>query len=114
MRLRLPTVLLMVAFASVAFASSRGKRARGASVFEVTGCRHCHTIDGAGGHKGPNLSGVGRRLSKAALRQQIMRGGKAMPAFGNVLDPGEIDDLIAYLHSCRKKPAKAKPASGSN
>jgi mono/diheme cytochrome c family protein len=29
-----------------------------------------------------------------------------MPAFGEVLQPQEINDLIAYLHSCRKKPAK--------
>jgi mono/diheme cytochrome c family protein len=29
-----------------------------------------------------------------------------MPAFGNILAPQEIDDLIAYLHSCRQKPAK--------
>ena len=30
-----------------------------------------------------------------------------MPAFGDVLQPDEINDLIAYLHSCREKPAQS-------
>jgi mono/diheme cytochrome c family protein len=53
-------------------------------------------------------------MPKAALRQQIVHGSKVMPAFGEVLQPDEINDLIAYLHSCREKSAKAAPAQGSN
>jgi mono/diheme cytochrome c family protein len=34
-----------------------------------------------------------------------------MPAFGNVLAPQEIDDLIAYLHSCRQKTANQTTAN---
>jgi hypothetical protein len=29
-----------------------------------------------------------------------------MPAFGDDLEPGDLKDLIAYLKSCRQKPAK--------
>jgi mono/diheme cytochrome c family protein len=54
---------------------------------------------------------VGRRKSKAALRQQIVFGSKVMPAFGDDLEPGELKDLIAYLKSCRQKPAKIERAS---
>jgi mono/diheme cytochrome c family protein len=89
-----------------AFASSRSQRAHGAQVFADTGCQHCHSIRNVGGHKGPDLSGVGRRKSKAALQQQIVYGDKFMPAFGDDLEPGDLKDLIAYLKSCRQKPAK--------
>jgi hypothetical protein len=34
-----------------------------------------------------------------------------MPAFGDDLEPGELKDLIAYLKSCRQKPAKIERAS---
>ncbi len=114
MKLRLATVLLFATYACFAFASSRSQRERGAAVFEVSGCQHCHTIHQVGGHKGPDLSDVGRRIPKAGLRQQIVHGSKVMPAFGNVLAPDEINDLIAYLHSCREKPAQATPAPSSN
>jgi mono/diheme cytochrome c family protein len=106
MKLRLPVALLLVVCSSLAFASSRKQRARGAAVFEMNGCLHCHTIHYAGGHKGPDLSGVGRRRSKAEIRRQIVYGGKGMPAFGQVLEPDEIRDLIAYLHACRERPLK--------
>lgn len=48
------------------------------------------------------------------MRQQIVYGSKVMPAFGNVLEPDELNDLIAYLRSCREKPAKPAPAADSN
>ena len=107
-------VILVLAFSSFALASSRSQKARGAAVFAVSGCQHCHTIQNVGGHKGPDLSGVGRRKSKAAMRQQIVYGGKVMPAFGDDLEPDELNDLIAYLRSCREKPAKAPRAPNSN
>jgi mono/diheme cytochrome c family protein len=114
MKLQPAIFLLLVTCASLALASSRGQRSRGAAVFEASGCQHCHTISGVGGHKGPDLSGVGRRIPKNGLREQIVHGSKIMPAFGEVLAPDEINDLIAYLHSCRKKPAKTMPAPTSN
>jgi ubiquinol-cytochrome c reductase cytochrome b subunit len=59
-----------------------------------------------GGHKGPDLTAVGRRLKKEQLRQQIVDGSKRMPPFGDVLQHQELDDLVAYLRSCRDKPKK--------
>lgn len=103
MRQLLPISLLIVACSSFAVASSGNQRTRGAAVFQTTGCQHCHTIHSVGGHKGPDLSGVGRRKSNAELRQQILKGSNVMPAFGEVLAPDELNDLIAYLHSCRDK-----------
>ena len=108
------TAVFVLAFSSFAIASSRNQRARGAAVFSESGCEHCHTIKGIGGHKGPDLSDVGRRKSKAAMRQQILYGSKVMPAFGDDLEPNEITDLIAYLRSCRAKPVKAAQTTSIN
>ena len=95
-----------LAFSGLTFASSRSQRAHGAQVFADTGCEHCHSIRNVGGHRGPDLSGVGRRKSKAELQHQIVFGDKVMPAFGDDLEPNDLKDLVAYLKSCRQKPAK--------
>lgn len=114
MRLLLSVAAFALMFSSFAIASSRSQRVHGAAVFSRSGCQHCHSIGGVGGHKGPDLSGVGRRKSKAAMRQQIVFGSKVMPAFGDDLEPDELRDLIAYLRSCRQKPAKTLQVSNSN
>jgi mono/diheme cytochrome c family protein len=33
-------------------------------------------------------------------------GGKGMPPFGEILKPNELNDLIAYLESCKAEPRK--------
>lgn len=99
--------LLFCFFAAVpAFASSRSQRARGEALYASSGCSYCHSIRNVGGHRGPDLSGVGRKLKKAEIRKQIVNGSKVMPAFGNVLTSPQIDDLVAYLRSCRDKTAQ--------
>ncbi len=82
---------------------SADPRIRGAQAFAGNGCAQCHTIRHSGGSKGPDLSGVGRRLSDEQIRTQIQNGGKQMPPFGEVLRVSETDDLVAYLHSRRDK-----------
>ena len=85
------------------FSSSRSQRVHGAAVFAESGCAHCHTIRNSRGHKGPDLSGVGRTLKEAQMRQQIIQGSKMMPPFGDVLQGTDLADLLSYLHSCRDK-----------
>jgi mono/diheme cytochrome c family protein len=92
-----------------ALASSRTQRARGAADFTSTGCDHCHSIRGAGGHRGPDLSGVGRRRSKSAIRSQVLNGGKAMPPFSDALSSAEVNDLVAYLRSLKDKTPAHPP-----
>jgi len=109
-RLAVAAILLWFTLTSPALASSRAQRARGAADFVSTGCDHCHSIRQSGGHRGPDLSGVGRRKGKTAIRNQILYGSKVMPAFGDVLSHDEVNDLVAYLRSCRdKKPANPSP-----
>jgi mono/diheme cytochrome c family protein len=99
-------VLALTAAVPATHASSRAQRTHGAELFNANGCVHCHTIGSVGGNKGPNLSGVGRTAAPAAMRKQIVEGGKGMPAFGEVLEPKDIEDVIAYLRSCKAKPKK--------
>ena len=104
MRLGFAGLVLLAAGSAMAMASSRSHREHGAEVYSANGCRHCHTIANVGGHKGPDLSSVGRTAKKAAIRKQIVYGSKIMPAFGEMLSPAEVDDLVAYLRSCKAKP----------
>ena len=92
---------------SCGLAGAESGRERGAALFQQKGCAHCHAINGAGGHKGPDLSAVGTRLKPAAIQRQIVSGGLAMPAFGEALSPGETKDLVSFLHTCRKNLAPA-------
>jgi mono/diheme cytochrome c family protein len=107
MNLFRPALVLALAVTSSlsAFALSSAKR-RGAAVFADNGCQHCHSIHHDGGTKGPDLSGVGRLLSKTQIRMQVLQGGQQMPSFAGVLQKSEVDDLVAYLHSCRDKKPK--------
>lgn len=93
----------LMIFSPTGFASSRSQRKHGALVFATSGCTHCHSIHNEGGHKGPDLSGVGRRLKKDQMRRQIEDGSKLMPPFRDELQDADLADLLAYLHSCRDK-----------
>lgn len=96
-------VVMLMACTSSSFASSHSQRAQGATVFAASGCSHCHSIREVGGHKGPDLSGVGRRLKKDQIRLQIINGSKRMPPFVDSLQEAEVTDLVSYLRSCRDK-----------
>jgi len=95
-----------LAYVSCFPAFAESAKQRGANTFVVNGCQHCHTIHGQGGERGPDLSGVGRALNKTQIRTQITHGGRQMPSFGDILKESEVDDLVAYLHSCRDKKPK--------
>jgi mono/diheme cytochrome c family protein len=92
--------------------SSKSKDA-GATLFHEKGCEHCHGANGRGGDLGPDLSTVGKRLNKQQIEHQIHNGGAAMPAFGDVLQPDEIKDLVDFLHAKRKTPKTAATATQS-
>jgi mono/diheme cytochrome c family protein len=103
MKAWLSAIAALLLLSPAGFASSRSQREHGASVFAASGCAHCHSIRNEGGHKGPDLSGVGRRLNKDQMRRQIVDGSKVMPSFGDDIQGAELADLLSYLHSCRDK-----------
>ncbi len=71
---------------------------RGRSLF-LRNCAHCHGDD-ARGDEGPDLHGLHR--TDDWLARRINNGLKGeMPAFGEKFSAGDVNALIAYLHTLR-------------
>ena len=83
---------------------------RGSAIFTNNGCINCHSIAGSGGHKGPDLTHVGDRLTLDQLTWRILYGGNGMPPYGETLTAQEADVLIAFLQQqTSDQPGKATP-----
>src|SRR5580692_8487375 len=95
-------VLLLVHY-SPAQAAGPDPRQHGAAIFQTAGCERCHSITGVGGDRAPDLGAVGKHHSSDSIKKQIIKGGHGMPPFGEVLKASEVDDLVAFLESCRSK-----------
>ena len=82
---------------------------QGALVLQNKQCRNCHSLDGIGGQRGPDLSRVATKLTKDQLIRQVIQGGGNMPAYGKNLSPAEVDALVAFmmtLHPPNELPAR--------
>jgi len=81
----------------------------GAKLFEQKSCLKCHLIAGHGGRRGPELTFVADKLTRDNLTIRIVNGGVNMPAFGAMLKPSEINDLVAFLETRTKmnEPGRA-------
>ncbi len=73
----------------------------GADLMYKKACLYCHSISGDGGHRGPDLTKVGNRLTKEELKIRIVNGGGNMPAFGGNLSSKELNSLVAFLSTRR-------------
>jgi len=71
-------------------------------------CDRCHAPYSSRGRQGPSLKGVFKKqyLSMSGMpanddrvRDIVSIGRNKMDGFGNILTPGQVDDLIAYLHT---------------
>ena len=82
-------------------ASAGPSATAGAHVFFDKGCIYCHDVDGDGGHRGPNLSRVGDRLSADQLIIRINDGGHNMPAFAGRITRDDLATLVTFLQSLR-------------
>ena len=77
----------------------------GAALVHQKGCLYCHEIDGYGGHRGPELSDIGQRLTQADLIIRINNGGYNMPSFAASLNAQELADMVAFLQTRRFSPS---------
>ena len=69
-------------------------------------------LEGTGGRRGPDLSGVGVRLTRDQLIDQISNGtpgGGNMPAYGKQMKPAEMTALVDFLVSLRPPGQKTGP-----
>ena len=80
------------------------RQLQGAAVLQIKQCRNCHALHGIGGQRGPDLAGVGGRMTRDQLIDQISNGtpgGGNMPAFGKQMNPAEMDTLVDFLTTLR-------------
>ncbi|MBI2825444.1 MAG: cytochrome b N-terminal domain-containing protein [Planctomycetia bacterium] len=86
---------------------------QGAAVFQNKTCRNCHSLDGQGGKRGPDLTLVATRLSHSELIRQVIQGGGNMPAYGKQLSPAEVEALVSFLGTLRREgePLPRSPAA---
>jgi cytochrome c len=73
----------------------------------ATQCEICHFSTSKAKKIGPGLANIypggkfanGKKVDDASMRVWIEMGGKDMPGYKELLKPGEIRDLIAYLRT---------------
>jgi ubiquinol-cytochrome c reductase cytochrome b subunit len=82
--------------------ASSGPVYEGAMVFNEMACLYCHTIEGHGGKRGPDLTWIADRLTRDQLTLRIMNGAYNMPVFGRILSTAQTENLLDFL-STRKK-----------
>lgn len=81
-----------------------GQASEGRKLFESR-CAACHGLDGRGGERAPDI--VTNSVSDETLRDVIRHGipRRGMPAFGFVLAPDEIRQVMAFVQSSARAPA---------
>lgn len=84
----------------------------GAKLMSSYACLSCHRIGNVGGRRGPDLTNAADRLGTTEFIWRIARGGGGMPAYGNILKPYQVDDLVAFLET-RSSNGAGAAASGS-
>jgi len=78
----------------------------GAQLFYDKGCEFCHTINGQGGARGPNLTDVAMRLTVNDIKIRILNGGGNMPSFAGILTRDDLNDLVSFLESRVHQPGR--------
>ena len=85
---------------------------QGALVLQDKQCRNCHSLDGAGGQRGPTLDAIASRMTEDQIIRQVLQGGGNMPAYGNALNPAETEALMRFLMTLHGDLTPAVDASG--
>lgn len=105
------SVIALTAFAGAA--SAQDKVAKGQQLFTAQKCQLCHSIAGKGNPKGA-LDDVGSKLKAEEIREWIVNPTAmaakakadrkpAMPTKFKDLPKDDVDALVAYLSSLKKK-----------
>ncbi|HTU43048.1 MAG TPA: cytochrome b N-terminal domain-containing protein [Candidatus Aquilonibacter sp.] len=79
----------------------------GAALVYKKGCEYCHTIEGHGGLRGPDLTDVADRLDVDDIKIRILNGGGNMPSFAGSMTSKELNEILAFLESRVQPPETA-------
>jgi len=90
--------------------TNAGPVAVGAKVFYDKACEFCHTVDGYGGIRGPDLSDAGDRMNGDQITTRIYSGAPNMPSYRGNMSEADLASLIAFLESRHKIPPGAGTA----
>jgi ubiquinol-cytochrome c reductase cytochrome b subunit len=82
---------------------------RGLLLFHQKGCQYCHRIDGIGGQRGPDLSDVAGRLNTMQITIRIINGGVNMPAYARMLQPDDLNAIVAFLATRGRPVGSTEP-----
>ena len=111
--MRIGLLVLVIGLLAVpAGAQESAAIAQGQKVYTAQKCSTCHSIAGKGNQKGP-LDEVGSKLTADEIRQWIVNAEEmtkktkatrkpAMKSYPK-LPKSDVDALVAYLHSLKKK-----------
>ncbi len=80
----------------------------GAALFHERGCQYCHVAMGRGGIYGPDLTDAPLRLSREEIAVRIVMGIGNMPAYQEILGPGELEAILAYIHWAAEDRARRR------
>lgn len=69
----------------------------GAALFHERGCQYCHVVFDRGGVYGPDLTAAPLLLSREELAIRILMGVGNMPAYQDILEPGELRRILAWI-----------------
>jgi len=101
-----PSFLLIAVLAAIPAqlllaANKKGEEMAGAILFRDQDCQHCHTMNGVGGKKGPDLTNINKDKVwlPAKITNQILNGGQKMPSFSDALTDAQIAQIVAYLRA---------------
>ena len=91
--------------------------ANGQTVFKSNNCQQCHREDGGGNAIGPNLTddywihGGSIKEIFTTVKNGVVE--KGMPAWGKVMSPTDVRDVVFYVMSLQgSNPANAKAPQG--
>jgi len=109
--LRRIATFMVLALATATLAAAQDLKAKGEKLFVDQKCSLCHSVAGKGNTKGA-LDDVGAKLPEADIRAWIVdangmtakTGATRKPAMKQfTLEKGDVDALVAYLVTLKKK-----------
>lgn len=92
--------------------TTTGPIAAGAVIFYAKGCEFCHSIAGYGGLRGPDLTYAGDQMNASQIVTRIYSGAANMPSYNGNITQQELENLVAFLESRRRRPVLQVPAAG--